>query len=442
MIPTGDDRDDPGLAPMLAAFEDAAGWGRVHVARRDALVVYARTRCPYYGETIAPGAAFKDIPLVNKEIVRNRLEDLVADGVPQDRRVEKRTSGSTGQPLFVYRDRSQGPLEEGSGQRFLLRLHDVPQGATRVWISTHPDPSPPDLFARFPRITHAMALARHRMRRADPPTHTVSTLSLTSRRLGRELRIWTSFRSWWLYGHASAIGRVADEIETLGLSLPRRPELVITTSDDLTALAEERLVRVFDCPVHSWYGSHEMNGYAAGTLPGTRRYAFNPFLVYPEVTDEAGRPLPPGEEGLLVLTDLNNLVMPLIRYVTGDLGRMADDAPAGSFPVVDGLVGRASDAIRLPDGRRLTAVTFGQALFGGEGPAEWVRAFQCEEVAPGELEMRVVWARQPPESVRSRVLRAFQSAAGPGAAMRLRDVEILERLPSGKAWVVRGMARS
>jgi phenylacetate-CoA ligase len=441
MIPAGDDRDDPGLARMVAAFEDAGEWARAHLAARDALVSYARDRCRYYRKAIPPGQRFEDIPLLTKEIVRSHFDDLVAEGVPADRRLEKRTSGSTGEPLFLYRDRSQGRLEEGSGQLFLLRLHRVPREATRVWISTHPEPIPPDLFARHPRVAHARALAKHRLRRSDPATHTVSTLSLTSRRLVRELRMWNSFRRWWLYGHASAIGRVADEIETRNLPLPRRPELVITTSDDLTALAEERIGRVFGCQVHSWYGSHEVNGYAAGTLPGTRRYAFNPFLVHPEITDEAGRPLPAGEEGLLVLTDLNNLVMPLVRYVTGDLGRMAADAPAGSFPIVDGLAGRASDAIRLPDGRRLTAVTFGQALFGGEGPAELVRSFQCQEVAPGQLEMRVVWTHPPSEGERSRVLRAFQAAVGPRTALTLRDVDHVEPLPSGKAWVVRGAPR-
>jgi phenylacetate-CoA ligase len=441
MIPTGEDRDDPGLARMQAAFEDAGDWGREHLASRDALVSYARARCRYYREAIPSGTRFEDIPLLTKEMVRSGLDDLLAEGVPSDRRVEKRTSGSTGEPLFLYRDRSQGPLEEGSGQRFLLRLHRVPREATRVWISTHPEPIPPDLFARFPRVAHAWALVGHRLRRADPPTHPVSTLSLTSRRLARELRMWTSFRTWWLYGHASAIARVADEIEGRRLPLGRRPEVVITTSDDLTAPAEERIRKVFGCPVHSWYGSHEVNGYAAGTLPGTHRYAFNPFLVYPEITDEAGRTLPPGEEGLLVLTDLNNLVMPLIRYVTGDLGRLAADAPAASFPVVDGLVGRASDAIRLPDGRRLTAVTFGQALFGGKGPAESVSAFQCQEVAPGRLEMRVVWAQAPSDGERSRVLRAFQATVGPRTALDLKDVDQVELLPSGKAWVVRGASR-
>jgi hypothetical protein len=94
---------------MLAAFEDAGEWGRVHLATRDALVSYARGRCPYYGEAIPSVPRFEDIPLLTKEIVRTRLNDLLAERVPTDRRVEKRTSGSTGEPLFLYRDRS-GPV--------------------------------------------------------------------------------------------------------------------------------------------------------------------------------------------------------------------------------------------------------------------------------------------------------------------------------------------
>jgi phenylacetate-CoA ligase len=355
--------------------------------------------------------------------------------------VEKRTSGSTGEPLLFYRDTAQGTLEEGSAHRFLLRMQGLPRDATRVWLSTHPEPIPPELVSRFPRLARGRAALRNRLRRGDPPVHPISAITLTSRRLDRELRTWGAFRSWWLYGHASAIDRIADEIETRGLPLPQAPKAIVTTADDLTPPAERRLSRVFGCPIHSWYGSHEMNGYVAGTLPGTRRYAFNPFLVHVEVTDETGRPLAPGEEGMLVLTDLNNLVMPFVRYVTGDLARMSEEGSAGAFPLIDGLAGRAADAIPLPDGRRLSVVLLGTTLFGRDGPAPHVRAFQCEEVRPRELELRVVWSPDADGEVRGRVDAEFRHLAGPGVSTRVRDVAEVERLPSGKAWIVRGLDR-
>jgi phenylacetate-CoA ligase len=52
--------------------------------------------------------------------------------------------------------------------------------------------------------------------------------------------------------------------------------------------------------------------------------------VYPEVLDEQGRPVAPGETGELVFTSLYRKAMPLIRYRTRDVVKLADRAcPCG-----------------------------------------------------------------------------------------------------------------
>src|SRR5205823_310786 len=136
------------------------------------------------------------------------------------------------------------------------------------------------------------------------------------------------------------------------------------------------------CPVHSWYGSHEFNGFVAGTLPGSVRYAFNPLLVHIEVVDDRGRPVTPGELGRLVLTDLNNWVMPFVRYDTGDIAARATEEWHGGWPVVDRIEGRSSEVLRLPDGRVLSAVTVGAWVVKYGGGADRVRQFQAQQTAP------------------------------------------------------------
>jgi phenylacetate-CoA ligase len=50
----------------------------------------------------------------------------------------------------------------------------------------------------------------------------------------------------------------------------------------------------------------------------------NEDYVYPEVLDEGGEPVKPGERGELVFTSLYRKAMPLIRYRTRDLVQLAD----------------------------------------------------------------------------------------------------------------------
>ncbi|MCL6622493.1 MAG: AMP-binding protein [Syntrophobacterales bacterium] len=76
-------------------------------------------------------------------------------------------------------------------------------------------------------------------------------------------------------------------------------------------------------------------------------FHFNADHFYPEVVDpESGRPLPPGEEGELVITTLSTLAFPLVRFRSGD--RTALDptpCPCGrTLPRLTGIFGRV-DAI-------------------------------------------------------------------------------------------------
>src|SRR5688572_6071856 len=111
---------------MQAAFEGDPDVGlAVNRALRDAMVDYARRRVPFYREAIRPGMAFEDIPVLTKAIIRERRNDLLAEGVPAERRYRERTSGSSGQPIDFYRDRAQAVIENTSSERFFWRLWGI-----------------------------------------------------------------------------------------------------------------------------------------------------------------------------------------------------------------------------------------------------------------------------------------------------------------------------
>ena len=68
--------------------------------------------------------------------------------------------------------------------------------------------------------------------------------------------------------------------------------------------------------------------------------------VYPEVLDEQGRPVKPGERGELVFTSLYRKAMPLLRYRTRDIVQLADRrCPCGRTLVAfeGGVLARLDD---------------------------------------------------------------------------------------------------
>jgi len=432
-VPIRNPLADPFFAKMCAALRGTPEmWREVNEALRDALVDHALRRTPYYREIGSPGVPFRDLPVMTKEEIRRQGERLVAEGVPAERRVDLRTSGSSGQPLAFSRDTAQGPMEHISARRFLRRLQDLPDDGTTVWISARPQPEP----GPTPRGLRGLS-ARLLGRRPPPKVMAVPTRTLVPRILPDLVERWRRLPPFVLYGYASALDWIASEIERQGLESVPAPSGIVTTGDTLIPQAEERLRRVLGGAVHSWYGSNEVNGFVAGTLPGTRRYAFNPLLVHLEILDERDRPAPPGEHGRIVLTDLNNYVMPLIRYDTEDVG-VASTETHGGLPTLEEIVGRSSEILRLPSGRFVSPLTLGMRLFVGEDFVPHIRAYQCAETAPNHLQLRVVWeGGDPGAEVRRAIVRSVKEITDPDTSVVVVGVPSLERLASGKSWILR-----
>ena len=89
------------------------------------------------------------------------------------------------------------------------------------------------------------------------------------------------------------------------------------------------------------YGSREMALGGAICCPAHRGMHLRENHVIAEIVDEAGRPLPPGERGELVITTIGMEAMPLIRYRTGDEARiLPGPCPCGSSVLRLDEVGR------------------------------------------------------------------------------------------------------
>jgi phenylacetate-CoA ligase len=415
------------LSLMRESYEgDAETWLRVNAGLRDGLVGAAARRCPYYAGISAHVHSFEKLPLLTKQIVRDRYEDLIARGLPPERRIEKATSGSTGEPLVFLKDLWFGAAETAACV-FLKLLHGIPLDAVQVLLTGFDVDEP-----QLDELGHPLPGAN-----GQPPIVRVPVGSLTPQKIAEYVSTWALFGPYWIYGTASSLEGLAGEICDLRLPVPCPPVACVTTGDNTSSVGLDRLRRAFGCPVHSWYGSSELSGYAAGTVPGTPEvsYAFNPWVSYVEVTDEVGRPLPPGEPGLLVMTDLHNHVMPFIRYDTGDRATMAGSS-IGGFQVVTDLEGRSqTERVRLPSGRVLTPAALAYA-FHDERVASVVRGWQVVQTGTNAIEIHIVAGESVDVGTIDILRQRARKATDPDTRIEVRTVDRLATLPSGKRWLL------
>lgn len=106
-------------------------------------------------------------------------------------------------------------------------------------------------------------------------------------------------------------------------------KLISSSADALADATKARLEKMFGCPVTNRYSNEEC-GILGNTKEGTTEITLNTASYYFELLDlEKDEPVKSGEIGRIVVTDLFNKAMPLIRYDLGDLGISKDTKGGG-----------------------------------------------------------------------------------------------------------------
>src|SRR5262249_36293897 len=135
-----------------------------------------------------------------------------------------------------------------------------------------------------------------------------------------------------------------------------RPHSLITSAEVLEEEDRAVLERVFGCEVFNRYGCREVSVVASECEAHSGLHTMAEGL-YIEI-DIGGRPAAPGQTGGILVTDLLNGAMPLIRYRIGDLGAWADGpCPCGrGLPRLRNVAGRVTDFLVGCDGRLVSGV--------------------------------------------------------------------------------------
>lgn len=155
------------------------------------------------------------------------------------------------------------------------------------------------------------------------------------------------FRPIALQGYPSSLYIAATLMQEAGLSV--EVPIAFTASEPLHDHYKERIEEVFGCRTYDMYGQTERVGMAVQCEKGS--YHIPPGYGVLEIVDEEGYPTE-GKTGKLLGTGLNNWLMPLIRYDTGDICLCSDDeCECGrEYPTIGKIMTKSEDIIVTPDG--------------------------------------------------------------------------------------------
>jgi phenylacetate-CoA ligase len=320
--------------------------------RLKALLRHAHGRCPFYAERFRAAGLrpeelrgpedLRALPVLEKSELQESWQRMVARDWPEGDLIRNQTGGSTGTPVtfFLGRDR------KCSRAAATLRHNrwagwEVGDRAAVVWGA--PSDRPPDglrsrlrgLLLREPLWLDAGCLTEETM-------------------LGFHGAL-ARYRPRIVQAYARAAVLFARFLQARGL-VPHRPHALVTSAEVLEEGERALLEEVFGCGVFNRYGCREVSVLASECAAHDGLHVMAEGL-YLEVETPSG-PAAPGETGSILVTDLLNHAMPLIRYRIGDLGSWAaGECPCGrSLPRLARVAGRVTDFLVGGDGRLVSGV--------------------------------------------------------------------------------------
>jgi phenylacetate-CoA ligase len=154
--------------------------------------------------------------------------------------------------------------------------------------------------------------------------------------------------------------------EMIEWGIEYRPAALISTAVTLQPGLSQRLSAHYGCPVIDTYATTETGPIAYANPEGEGLSLLAPDH-YVEVVDGDGRPVPEGGFGEICVTGGRNPFLPLLRYRTGDFGRLRWTGVASDpAPRLVELSGRDAVTFRAADHSAVSPVDIGRVI------REWV----------------------------------------------------------------------
>lgn len=288
--------------------------------------------------------SFKDwdlVPILEKDIVRFNTQSLLSKEFQFSDLKQFSTSGSTGTPLKVFKEKNI-PVEVMGWRAF-------------YWWNL----SPAADMAKLHRNAPTTLIAKMKNKLLWWPTKRVflnSSTLITDKMISDFLKRVNSSNIYWIQGYSSSIESVADYIIKHHLQTPS-VKMVWWTSAPLTQLIRKKIEYAYGCKVMDQYGCNEMWNIAI-QKKGEPYLTVCTDFVHVDIVDIDGKHLSKNKKGDILITDLNCKAFPLIKYRLGDKGSIAMTSleSGDGYPKLNFVDGRTSDNIIFPNGKKIDGV--------------------------------------------------------------------------------------
>lgn len=380
----------------------------------------AAAKTPYYGRLFRD-AGLEPEHLDERELVRlpvlekTTLHAAEENGLlaePEGRLFSVMTSGSTGLPVRVFRStRDQAQVSALWARVLHAYGHGVRDSQVNISSGRAVAGKGPVALLRrlgvLPEIRHVSSF--------EP--------------IDRQIDILRERRPHTFSSYAVSLEMIADTLLERGIR-DIRPKVVFSSAMSLTDRGKTTAEQAFGVAPLDVYVTSELGtlGWECPVQRGVLH--LNDDMQIVEILDDRNLPVPEGETGHVVVTQLCCLAQPLLRYRLGDLAaRIAGPCECGrGLARLSAVQGRSRHVIRTPDGRLLYGIILSRVI----GPFHEVRRWQLRQTAPDALRLLVVPSLTWRPEAAAEIARQLGDKLGSALRFEVVPVDDIPLAPTGK----------
>lgn len=365
-------------------------------------------------EDIRSPADFAGLPVLTKPEIRENFEELHAPSTRKEL-LYKTTGGSTGEPMrFGYTRESYERRTAVMWRGYEWAGALMGRRTLYLWgISMDGSMKPRQVKDR---IYHAAFNRRM-----------LNAFLMSEKGIPDYVAEINAFHPHVIVGYAGPLLRLAEWILANGISV-HQPQSVLSAAESLHDAQRKLIEEAFGCPVYNTYGCREFMLIAAECERRDGLHLSADHLCVELVS--VGSSVRGDQIGEVVVTDLHNYGMPLLRYANGDLASFAEGACecGRGLPRLKRVEGRKLDTLLSCDGHLLPGEYIVYAFLG----IPCMKRYQVVQREIGVLDITIVPDTGFDESVKERIREEISRAVGTSMAIRFHLADDIPPSASGK----------
>lgn len=381
------------ILPTLKLLQESHYWNEeqmynYRLLKLQQLVQYSYKHVPYYTELfdvhgISPDVIktlddIKKIPILTKELARVNQKKLVADNINFKYIKKGKTGGTTGVPLLVYSDTNDRSFTWASYYRWYN------------WIGIEKEDRVLSLWGTK-TVVKSSIKAKIVKNAIDwiQNKKTINSFNINEDTIPEIYTQIIEYNPVLIKGYLSAIILIAKYMQKKNLPSNKGLKALSSTTETLLPMYRNLLQDVFAVPIFDQYGCGEVSAisYECTKHQGLH---INEEHVYIESLNENDSEIL-NKKGRLIVTSLDNYVMPFIRYENGDMATLhTEKCSCGlNSQLMSTIDGRTIDTVTLKNGSKVHGVFFTDLLYEVGITTDNISRFQIFQYKTGAIDFKL-----------------------------------------------------